>query len=221
MSARDTLASTALVDMNRAASILGLTGPNRIQRTRRLLERFVKQNPNAASMLVAVGGGERRVRRMVQEPLLRHYLGGGTVAAVHAVVPEPAYKMVDDMADALGRKGQTSLRRLFAEHLRHVAVAMRAVEWVESGDYGEGEDDDPIRVVLGAAGASQIVTKRATSPVKAPATAETGDVDADHAALLAFESEKANGDVVAAARMLLVNRAAIRRARARRDAEAH
>ena len=45
--------------------------------------------------------------------------------------------------------GVSILRREFSKHLRHVAEALKAVEWVESGDGSEAEEDAAIRKVLG------------------------------------------------------------------------
>lgn len=40
-------------------------------------------------------------------------------------------------------------RAWFAKHLRLVAKAMRAVEWVDSSDYGPGDEVGPIEAVIG------------------------------------------------------------------------
>lgn len=60
-----------------------------------------------------------------------------------------AYMRVQDMAYSLRRKETEPLRAAFAKHLELVAEAMRAIEWVDSGDYGGNQDEEAIRKVLG------------------------------------------------------------------------
>ena len=42
----------------------------------------------------------------------------------------------------------TPERRAFAKHLKLVAKALHDIEWVESGDYGPGDDAEAIRACL-------------------------------------------------------------------------
>ena len=42
----------------------------------------------------------------------------------------------------------TPLRKAFRQHLGLVAEALRAVEWVDSGDWGPGDEDAAIRAVI-------------------------------------------------------------------------
>ena len=56
---------------------------------------------------------------------------------------------VDEVADQLMDKNRTPLQRAFGEHLRKVAKALHDVEWVWSGDYDNGDDEEAIRAVLG------------------------------------------------------------------------
>jgi hypothetical protein len=62
---------------------------------------------------------------------------------------------IQDAATQVERTRPTPLRRAFAEHLRLVAKAMHAVEWVDSCDYGSGDEDEVIRAVLGDSAASK------------------------------------------------------------------
>lgn len=62
-----------------------------------------------------------------------------------------AYQHVEDMADVLCGKSQTPLRRAFASHLRLVSEAMHDIEWVDSSDYSDGDEESAIRRVLGQA----------------------------------------------------------------------
>lgn len=38
----------------------------------------------------------------------------------------------------------TPERKAFKKHLNLIAEALYAIEWVDSGDYGEGEENEPI-----------------------------------------------------------------------------
>lgn len=42
-------------------------------------------------------------------------------------------------------------RRAFRVHLEHVAKALRAIEWVDSGDNGEGSETESIRMCISQA----------------------------------------------------------------------
>ena len=55
-----------------------------------------------------------------------------------------AFSYVDRMADTM-RVQQTPLRIAFRGLLDRVAVAMKAVEWVDSGDCSEPHAEDAIR----------------------------------------------------------------------------
>ncbi len=59
-----------------------------------------------------------------------------------------AYGRVEDMARSLQGRHESPLRRAFARHLELVAKAMHDAEWVDSSDYGPGDDDAAIRLVL-------------------------------------------------------------------------
>jgi len=58
-----------------------------------------------------------------------------------------AYQRIQDMAEEL--QPTTPLRQAFAEHLVKVAKACHHVEWVDSGDYKSGDEDQAIRDCLG------------------------------------------------------------------------
>jgi hypothetical protein len=45
----------------------------------------------------------------------------------------------------------TPERRAFAKHLKLVAKALHDIEWVDSGDYGPGDENAAIRACLGDA----------------------------------------------------------------------
>ena len=43
----------------------------------------------------------------------------------------------------------TPARKAFADHLRKVSKAMHDIEWVDSGDYEPGNEDEAIRACIG------------------------------------------------------------------------
>ena len=49
----------------------------------------------------------------------------------------------------------TPMRVAFSRHLLKVAVALKAIEWVDSGDRGPGDEDEPIAEVLGSTNRGQ------------------------------------------------------------------
>jgi hypothetical protein len=59
-----------------------------------------------------------------------------------------AYFKVEEIAERLERSNQP-LRRNLGAHLRKVALALRDIEWVDSGDLGEGKEQAAILEVLG------------------------------------------------------------------------
>jgi hypothetical protein len=68
-----------------------------------------------------------------------------------------AYGRVRDFADDLDQQSADrdlapevrEIRGRFAEHLRLVAKAMHDIEWVDSADYGAGDEVEAIRKCLG------------------------------------------------------------------------
>ena len=64
---------------------------------------------------------------------------------------------VDEAADQLMNKNNTPLQRAFGAHLKKVAKALHDVEWVWSGDYGTGDDDEAIKPVLGDATSERVM----------------------------------------------------------------
>lgn len=57
------------------------------------------------------------------------------------------YCKVEEMADRVGR-GNSPERQRFAEHLRRVAKAMHAIEWVDSCVWAAGDENEAIRAVF-------------------------------------------------------------------------
>lgn len=55
---------------------------------------------------------------------------------------------VGDVASELKDKNNTLLQRAFGAHLEKVAKALHDIEWVWSGDLGEGDEEEAIEAVL-------------------------------------------------------------------------
>lgn len=57
-----------------------------------------------------------------------------------------AYSAILDMANEM--KPTTPLRKAFKEHLAKVAKACHDIEWVDSGDYAENQEEEAIAACL-------------------------------------------------------------------------
>jgi RNase P/RNase MRP subunit p30 len=68
---------------------------------------------------------------------------------------------VDDAATSIASKATTPEQRAFAKHLRLVSKALHDVEWVFSGDCGEGDDSESIRAVVSFAAILESEIERA------------------------------------------------------------
>ena len=55
---------------------------------------------------------------------------------------------VGDAADFIAKNATTPLQRAFAAHLCKVSEALHDIEWVMSGDYGEGDEVAAITACL-------------------------------------------------------------------------
>lgn len=60
-----------------------------------------------------------------------------------------AYRDMDSFIRYLDRRANTPLRKAFVKHLAKVAKAMHDIEWVDSGDYSEGDENKAIQDCLG------------------------------------------------------------------------
>lgn len=56
-----------------------------------------------------------------------------------------AYLKVQDFIGNLRSLHNSPIRKAFADHLELVAKAMHDIEWVDSGDYGKGDEEESIR----------------------------------------------------------------------------
>ena len=57
------------------------------------------------------------------------------------------YKL-DDAIEVIERRATTVLQIAFAAHLKDVSKALHDLEWVFSGDYGDGDDVEALRKVV-------------------------------------------------------------------------
>jgi hypothetical protein len=60
-----------------------------------------------------------------------------------------AYYQIEELAAYI--RPTSALRKAFKAHLVKIAKACHDIEWVDSGDYGPGDEDDAIRACLGEA----------------------------------------------------------------------
>ena len=86
------------------------------------------------------------------------------------------YEKVESMAGQL--EGHKPLRRAFAAHLRMVARAMQDIEWVDSCDSSQGDEDESIRACL-APGAELEAVRLSLVDAMAEARSVLGRMDAD------------------------------------------
>jgi hypothetical protein len=59
-----------------------------------------------------------------------------------------AYSKIEDLADEI--IPTTQLRKAFKTHLKKVAKACHDIEWVDSCDYGTGDENEAILACLGS-----------------------------------------------------------------------
>lgn len=71
------------------------------------------------------------------------------------------YGKIDDMADSLRRQDLEPRRAAFAKLLKLVADACHDIEWVDSCDYGKGDDHEAIDKVFAFLKADPEVIKKA------------------------------------------------------------
>ena len=61
---------------------------------------------------------------------------------------EYAYSKLSYIADDVERLATTPLQKAFVKHLRDVSKALHDLEWVFSGDYGDGDEVESLRKVI-------------------------------------------------------------------------
>ena len=55
---------------------------------------------------------------------------------------------IDDAIDTIEKRATTTLQKAFAQHLKDVAKALHDLEWVFSGDYGDGDEVESLKKVV-------------------------------------------------------------------------
>jgi len=64
---------------------------------------------------------------------------------------EYAYHKINDIISLMEERSELSIsQKIFVEHLKDVSEALHAIEWVFSGDYSTGDDEEYIRKVISA-----------------------------------------------------------------------
>lgn len=72
-----------------------------------------------------------------------------------------AFYKIEELADKILHKGErTSLRKAFCAHLVKVAAVAKAIEWNDSGD-GDDREDELIRAVISPTAEIEEATKSA------------------------------------------------------------
>lgn len=66
------------------------------------------------------------------------------------------YGRFEETAERL-RAERDPLRRALGDRIALIAAAMRDIEWVDSGDYGKGDDVEAIRKALGEGGDAEVM----------------------------------------------------------------
>ena len=61
---------------------------------------------------------------------------------------EYAYSKLSYIADDVERLATTPLQKAFVKHLRDVSKALHDLEWVFSGDYGDGDEVESLKKVV-------------------------------------------------------------------------
>ena len=71
------------------------------------------------------------------------------------------YYKVDDAAETISVRAETTLHHAFAAHLRKVAKALKDMEWMLSCDTAIGSEEPAIRAVLHEGAEVEVATERA------------------------------------------------------------
>lgn len=73
-------------------------------------------------------------------------MSGGSMDYLYLKVLNAAETVTNEDEDGFVKN--TELRKAFAEHLFDVALALKQIEWVDSGDSAEGSEDEAIKKCL-------------------------------------------------------------------------
>lgn len=90
-------------------------------------------------------------------------MSGGSYDYCYCKVEDIAYRI-----EGTGRCTETkAARAAFAAHLRLVANALHAIEWVDSCDYSSGDELAPIRACLASGAEVEYATQAARETLEA------------------------------------------------------
>lgn len=79
-------------------------------------------------------------------------VSGGSWNYFYAKLDEVADRLLETPVDRDGAHARNwALRRAFGLHLKECAKALHAIEWVDSNDWGTGDENEPIRRAVGLA----------------------------------------------------------------------
>lgn len=77
-----------------------------------------------------------------------------------------AYRKVEDAAEMIEGRAETTIHRAFAVHLHKVAAALHDLEWVWSGDKSPGDEVAAIEALLNPSDVLQVALDRVSQSVK-------------------------------------------------------
>ena len=75
------------------------------------------------------------------------------------------YKL-DDAVDSIEKRATTPLHKAFAVHLKDVSKALHDLEWVFSGDYGEGDEIEALSKIVNKKMELEVATNDAKIALK-------------------------------------------------------
>jgi hypothetical protein len=73
---------------------------------------------------------------------------------------------LDDAIDIVASRAKTVLQKAFTAHLRDVSKALHDLEWVFSGDYGEGDETEALSKVVNKKMELEVATNDARIALK-------------------------------------------------------
>lgn len=76
------------------------------------------------------------------------------------------YGRVEDAAMAIKDRSSVPLHIAFSNHLIKVAKALHDIEWLLSGDYGDGQEEEAIRAVVSQNDELDAATEKARDALK-------------------------------------------------------
>jgi hypothetical protein len=90
-----------------------------------------------------------------------------------------AFGKIEDLAGQI--RTTTPLRKAFRTHLLKVAKACHDIEWVDSCDYGAGDEDEAIRSCLGVDGPALVLAEAVAEAMRVKAELDAAIITANTA----------------------------------------